>query len=178
MSDPAHPDQVTPPASGSGPLGSLSGIPTSHFGTSTPTSPAISDVSTVPVTACDRSAVVTSAQMEESSGWFSISIPLSRSSSIFAPDRTSAGQNVPTPDPSEPILLPSTRIEASGSVDQAALNAAIDLLYLRLNLQQTVVDRNHSMEAALEQQMIQNRQLNEDLQELRTSASPFVYSSN
>uniref|UniRef100_A0AAV1TRT6 Uncharacterized protein n=1 Tax=Peronospora matthiolae TaxID=2874970 RepID=A0AAV1TRT6_9STRA len=32
------------------------------------------------------------------------------------------------------------------------------------------------MEAALEQQMIQNRQLNEDLQEVRTSASPFVQS--
>uniref|UniRef100_A0AAV1UCX2 Uncharacterized protein n=1 Tax=Peronospora matthiolae TaxID=2874970 RepID=A0AAV1UCX2_9STRA len=103
MSDPAHPDQVSPPASGSGPLGSLSIIPTSDVGTSTPTSPAISDASTVPVTECDRSAVVTSAQMGEGSGWFFIVIPLSRSSSIPAPDRTSAGQNVPTLDPSEPI---------------------------------------------------------------------------
>ena len=118
--------------------------------------------------------------MGEGSGWSSIAIPLSRSSSIPAPDRTpyrdrtSAGQHVPTPDPSEPILLPSTRIEASCLVDQATLNAAIDSLYVRLNLQQTIVDQYRSMEAALERQMIQNRQLSEDLQELRTSASPFV----
>ena len=59
-------------------------------------------------------------------------------------------------------------------VDQATLNAAIDSLYVCLNLQQTVVDQNRSMEAALERRMIQNRQLSEDLQELCTSASPFV----
>uniref|UniRef100_A0AAV1VD57 Uncharacterized protein n=1 Tax=Peronospora matthiolae TaxID=2874970 RepID=A0AAV1VD57_9STRA len=86
MSDTAHPDQVSPPASGSGPLGLPSAIPTSNVGTLTPTSPAISDASTVPVTECDRLALVTSAQMGEGSGWFSIAIPLSRSSSIPAPD--------------------------------------------------------------------------------------------
>uniref|UniRef100_A0AAV1U2H3 Uncharacterized protein n=1 Tax=Peronospora matthiolae TaxID=2874970 RepID=A0AAV1U2H3_9STRA len=84
MSDTAHPDQVSPLASESGSLGSPSAIPTSDVGTSTPTSPAISDVSTVPVTECDRSAVVTSAQMGEGSGWFSIAIPLSRSSTAKA----------------------------------------------------------------------------------------------
>ena len=56
----------------------------------------------------------------------------------------------------------------------ATLNAAIDSLYVRLNLHQTVVDQYQSMEAALERQMIRNRQLSEDLQELLTSASPFV----
>uniref|UniRef100_A0AAV1T800 Uncharacterized protein n=1 Tax=Peronospora matthiolae TaxID=2874970 RepID=A0AAV1T800_9STRA len=76
MSDPAHPDQVSLPSSGSGPLESLSAIPTSDAGTSTPTSPAISDASNVPVTDCDRSAVVTSAQMGEGSGWLYIAIPL------------------------------------------------------------------------------------------------------
>ncbi|CAI5737726.1 unnamed protein product [Hyaloperonospora brassicae] len=174
MSDPAHPAQVSPPALGSGPLGSPSAIPTPDIGTSTPTSPAMSDASTVPVTECDLSDVVTWTQMGEGSGWSFIAIPLSRSSSILAPDRTSANQPVPTPDPSEPILLPSTRVEASCLVDQATLNAAIDLIYVRLNLQQTVVDLYQSMKAALERQMIQNRQLGEDLQDLRTSAPPFV----
>uniref|UniRef100_A0AAV1UTC4 Uncharacterized protein n=1 Tax=Peronospora matthiolae TaxID=2874970 RepID=A0AAV1UTC4_9STRA len=112
--------------------------------------------------------------MGEGSGWFSIAIPLSHSSSIPALDRNYVGQNVPTLDPSKPILLLRTRTEAPISVDRAALNAAIDLRYLRLNLQQTVSYWYQSMEAALEQQMIQNRQLSEDLQELRTSASPFV----
>ncbi|CAI5742202.1 unnamed protein product [Hyaloperonospora brassicae] len=126
------------------------------------------------MTECDRSPVVTSAQMGESSGWSSTASLMSRSSSIPAPDRTSAGQNVLTPDLSEPILLLSIRIEASCSVDQATLNAAIDSLYVRLNLLQTVVDRYQSMEAALERHMIQNRQLSEDLKELRTSTFPFV----
>uniref|UniRef100_A0AAV1VAF1 Uncharacterized protein n=1 Tax=Peronospora matthiolae TaxID=2874970 RepID=A0AAV1VAF1_9STRA len=120
------------------------------------------------MTEFDRSAVVMSAQMEVGSGWFFIAI-------LFDPR---SGQdllrpNVPTLDPSEPILLSSTRIEASCSVDRSTLNAAIDSLYLRLNLLQTVVDRYESMEAALEQRMIQKRQLSEDLKELRTSASPF-----
>uniref|UniRef100_A0AAV1TD98 Uncharacterized protein n=1 Tax=Peronospora matthiolae TaxID=2874970 RepID=A0AAV1TD98_9STRA len=65
MSDPVHPDQASPPASGSRPLGSSSTIPTSGVGTSTPTSTAIPDSSTVPVTEFDCSAAVASAQMGE-----------------------------------------------------------------------------------------------------------------
>uniref|UniRef100_A0AAV1U1Z7 Uncharacterized protein n=1 Tax=Peronospora matthiolae TaxID=2874970 RepID=A0AAV1U1Z7_9STRA len=133
------------------PLGSPSTIPTSDVETSTPTSPAISDVSTVPVTECDRSSVVSPAQMGEGSNLVSIAIPLSQSSSIPAPDRTSAGQTS------------QLRIRVSPSCSQVLGSKP-----------RTVVDRYQSMEAALEQQMIQNSQLNEELQELRTSASPFV----
>ena len=71
-------------------------------------------------------------------------------------------------------MLPSPRVEASHVVDLATLDAAFDSIYLRLDLQQEIVDQYQSMETALAQQMAQNRQLNDDLQELRTSASPFV----
>ena len=162
MSDLVHSDQVTPFASGLGSLGSPLAIPTSDAGSPSTTSPAISDTSTLPLTKCDCSAVVTLARM--------------RTSSISSPtaDGIPVDPNVPNPDPNEPILLPSTRIEASCTVDRATLDAAIDAFYLRLDLQQTVIDRYQSMETALKQQLVRNRQLNDDLQELRTSASPFV----
>ena len=174
MSDPTHPDQVSPHASGSGSLGSPSAIPTSDAGSVASACPVVPVASTVSANEPDHSAAATSIQMGEDPGGLSIAILPSRSSSIPTPDKTSTGQDIPTPGPSEPILLPSTRIEASGSIDQATLSAAIASLYLRLDLQQAVVDRYQSMETALEQLMIQNRQLSEDLQELRTSASPFV----
>lgn len=128
----------------------------------------------MPLTECDYSAVATLAQMGTNSGSFPTAVPLPRPSSVSTPDGIPVDPNVPNPDPSGPILLSSTRIETSGTADRATLDAAIDALYLRLDLQQTVFDHNQSMETALKKQMIQNCQLNEYLQAPRTYESPFV----
>ena len=141
MSDPVHSDPVTLPASGLGSLGSPPAIPTPDSGTPTTSSPAISDASTLVLTECDCSAVATLAQMGTNSGSFPTAVPLPRPSPVSTPDGILVDPNVPNPDPSEPILLSSTRIEISCTADRAKLDAAIDALYLRLDLQQTVIDQ-------------------------------------
>ena len=174
MSDPVHSDQATPSTSGSGLVRSPPPIPTSDVGNSAATSPAISEPSTIPLTECDRSAAVALVQMGENPVRTPTAIPPPRPSPIPASSGIAVGHNISTSDSSEFILLPSTRIEIPCAVDRATLDAAIDSLYLRLDLQQTVVDQYRSMEIALDQQTILNRRLNQDLQDLRTSASSFV----
>ena len=55
--------------------------------------------------------------------------------SIPASDVVTANDGVPASKLSEPILLPSNRIEVSRAGDRATLDATIDSIYLRLDLQ-------------------------------------------
>ena len=112
--------------------------------------------------------------MVGSFGGIPTSIPPTGSSSIPTPDVVTASDVIPASNLSEPLLLSSTRIEVSRAVDRATLDAAIDSIYLRLDLHQAILDRYWSMDTSLAQQAARNYQLDENLQGLCTYASPFV----
>uniref|UniRef100_A0AAV1UBW6 Uncharacterized protein n=1 Tax=Peronospora matthiolae TaxID=2874970 RepID=A0AAV1UBW6_9STRA len=122
---------------------------TSDTPTSTAASPAVSDTSTLPWTEYKSLAVATLACTGGDSGGISNStLPLGPPP-ILTPDVDQVSDNVPASDLSDPILLPSNRIEASSLVDRATMDAAIESIFFCLYLQQTVVDRYQSMESAL-----------------------------
>ena len=103
-------------------------IPTSDITASTAASPAFSEIPTLLWVECDHSAVVTLVHMGGSFSGISTSIPTL--------EVVKAIDSVPDSNSSEPILLPSTRIEVSRAADRATLDAAIEWIYLRLDLQQ------------------------------------------
>ena len=90
---------------------------------------------------CDHSAIALLVHMGGSFGGILIVIPSTRSSSIPTLDEVTASDGVPASNLCEPTELPSTRIEVSRAVDRATLEAAIDLIYLRLDLQQAIVNQ-------------------------------------
>ena len=72
------------------------------------------------------------------------------------------------------ILVSPFCSQVLASKCRATLDAAIDSIYLRLDLHQAILDRYWSMDTSLAQQGARNYQLDENLQGLCTYASPFV----
>ena len=135
MADHVPSNPVSSPNSGSRPLGSPPGFPTSDVETSMAAYTTLLDTSNLPRVMCDHSAAETLIHMGGSIGGIPTSTPSTLSSSIQTPDVVKDNDGVLASNLSKLILLLSTRIKVSHAVDRATLDADIDSIYLRLDLQ-------------------------------------------